>query len=98
MSGKDHIEPVPAGLNDEDEKVIQPIHQEKLTEDVEAHKPRYAANSQLDDAAKLLEEAGGHIEYTKKEEKRVLRMVDFYCCLPMCLVYFIQCVLKHLAV
>ena len=58
--------------------------------DVEENKPKYAANTQMDDAARLLYEVGGHVEYTKEEEKRVLRKVDFYVCIPMCLVYWIQ--------
>ncbi|WVQ76603.1 hypothetical protein IAR50_006275 [Cryptococcus sp. DSM 104548] len=48
------------------------------------------ANNQLDDAARLLAEAGGHVEYTAEDNKRVLRKIDLFVCLPMCLVYFIQ--------
>lgn len=51
---------------------------------------RRTANTQLDDAARLLAEAGGHVEYTPAEGKRVLRLIDFHVCLPMCLIYFIQ--------
>ena len=58
--------------------------------DPESQKPKYSANTQLDDAAKLLEEAGGHVEYTAADQKRVLRKIDLFVCLPMCLVYFIQ--------
>ncbi|KAL7424634.1 hypothetical protein Q5752_000318 [Cryptotrichosporon argae] len=47
------------------------------------------ANTQLDDAARLLQEAGG-VEYTQEESKRVLRRIDLYVCLPMCITYFIQ--------
>ena len=47
-------------------------------------------NTQLDDAARLLEEAGGHVEYTLEDSKRVLRKIDFWVCIPMCLTYFIQ--------
>lgn len=55
----------------------------------EAPRSKYAANTQLDDAARLLAEAGT-IEYTHAEGKRVLRRIDFYVCSCMCLVYFIQ--------
>ncbi|ORX39563.1 major facilitator superfamily domain-containing protein [Kockovaella imperatae] len=65
-----------------------PTHQDVV--DVEVAAPKYAANTQLDDAAKLLAEAGGHVEYTRAEGRRVLRKIDLYVCLPMCLVYFIQ--------
>jgi len=40
-------------------------------------------NTQLDDAAALLAAHGGHIEYTAEENKRVLRMVDLYVCVPV---------------
>jgi len=50
---------------------------------------KYAANTQLDDAARLLAEAGD-IQYTHQEGKRVLRKIDLYVCSCMCLVYFIQ--------
>ncbi|WVW79035.1 hypothetical protein I302_100998 [Kwoniella bestiolae CBS 10118] len=77
----------------EDEKVVQQEHIEVAhTLDPEAgHAPaKKGANTQLDDAARLLAEAGGHVEYTPQESKRVLRLIDLYVCLPMCLVYFIQ--------
>jgi hypothetical protein len=40
-------------------------------------------NTQLDDAAALLAAHGGHIEYTPEENKRVLRMIDLYVCVPV---------------
>lgn len=40
-------------------------------------------NTQLDDAAALLEAHGGHVEYTAEENKRILRMVDLYVCVPV---------------
>jgi hypothetical protein len=59
---------------------------------------KYRANNQLDDAARLLEEAGGSIEYTVEDQKRVLRKIDLYVCLPMCMVYFIQQVSKAIEI
>ncbi|TYJ58266.1 hypothetical protein B9479_001092 [Cryptococcus floricola] len=53
-------------------------------------KKKKTANNQIDDAARLLEEAGGHVDYTAEDNKRVLRKIDLFVCLPMCLVYFIQ--------
>jgi hypothetical protein len=50
---------------------------------------RRNANTQLDDAAKLLEESGT-VEFSLAEQKRVLRKIDIYVCIPLCLVYFIQ--------
>lgn len=62
-----------------------------FVDDLEAGpKSKYAANTQMDDAAKLLAEAGGHVEYSPADSKRVLRKIDLYVCLPMCLVYCIQ--------
>lgn len=77
------------GIEDEKE-ISQHVEQQLPVVDTEAQKPKYAANSQLDDAARLLAEAGGHVEYTPAEAKRVLRRIDFFVCLPMCLTYFIQ--------
>jgi len=76
----------------EDEKDIHAHIDNAALPEVDAEsggKPKYAANSQLDDAARLLQEAGG-VEYTAAESKRVLRMIDLWVCLPMCLTYFIQ--------
>jgi hypothetical protein len=57
---------------------------------LETGRVRRGANTQLDDAAKLLADAGGHIDYSAEDSKRVLRKIDFYVCAPMCLIYFIQ--------
>ena len=75
----------------EDEKAItgQYEHPPTLESSEEGKKPKYAANTQLDDAARILAEAG-NIEYTPQEHKRVLRKIDLFVCLPMCLTYFIQ--------
>jgi hypothetical protein len=72
----------------EDEKEIsQHIDNSLPVVDAESGgKPKYAANSQLDDAARLLQEAGG-VEYSAAESKRVLRMIDLWVCLPMCITY-----------
>lgn len=48
-----------------------------------------SANTQLDDAARILAEAG-HLEFSAAERKRVLRRIDLFVCVPMCLVYFVQ--------
>lgn len=77
----------------DDEKVLTEhveVSHAVTRDDLERGRTKRTANTQLDDAAKLLEEAGGHVEYTHAENKRVLRLIDFYVCLPMCLVYFIQ--------
>ncbi|WWC87419.1 uncharacterized protein L201_002308 [Kwoniella dendrophila CBS 6074] len=77
----------------EDEKVMPQEHIETAhTFDPESlhTTAKKGANTQLDDAARLLQEAGGHVEYTPQESKRVLKKIDLFVCLPMCLVYFIQ--------
>jgi len=82
----DKITPTPL----EDEKAISGQYENQPTLDnEEGKKPKYAANTQLDDAARILAEAGT-IEYTPQEHKRVLRKIDLFVCLPMCLTYFIQ--------
>lgn len=87
----------------EDEKVLTEhieVAHAVTRDDMEKGRTKRTVNTQLDDAAKLLEEAGGHVEYTHADNKRILRLIDFYVCLPMCLVYFIQqvgCLSKMLA-
>ncbi|KAI9631709.1 major facilitator superfamily domain-containing protein [Dioszegia hungarica] len=75
----------------EDEKAIhsQYEHAPELEHGDDPKKPKYAANTQLDDAARILAEAG-EFEYTAAQAKRVLRKIDLYVCLPMCLTYFVQ--------
>lgn len=52
-------------------------------------KSKYKANTQMDDAAKLLEQAGAFTA-SAQDRKRVLRQIDIFVCIPMCIVYFIQ--------
>lgn len=61
------------------------VHLESV-QDIEHLKPKYNANRQLDDAARILAEAGPR-EYSAKESRRVLWKIDFFVCLPMCMVY-----------
>ncbi|WVQ69752.1 uncharacterized protein L199_007972 [Kwoniella botswanensis] len=70
------------------EHIEQPVVQEP--QNLEAGKKKRNANRQLDEAADLLRENGGHVEYTVEDRKRVLRMVDIYVCIPMCIVYLVQ--------
>jgi hypothetical protein len=73
-----------------DEKALHgQIENTNHLESDEITKSKYTANTQLDDAARLLAEAGD-IQYTPAEGKRVLRRIDMYVCSCMCLVYFIQ--------
>jgi hypothetical protein len=44
----------------------------------------------LDDAAVLLQAAGESIQYTTAESRRVLRKIDLWVCIPMCIIYTIQ--------
>lgn len=53
-------------------------------------KPRHGVNNQLDDAARLLQAAGGVVHYTPEDSRRVLRRIDLFVCVPMCLTYFVQ--------
>ena len=46
-------------------------------------------NNQMDEAARILAEAGQQ-DFTVEDRKRVLRRIDIYVCLPMCIVYFLQ--------
>lgn len=81
------------GINTVDDEKLATAHREELPQDdhdLEQGKGKSTVNNQLDDAARLLAEAGGHVEYTEAENKRVLRKIDIYVCIPMCLIYFIQ--------
>ncbi|EAL19997.1 hypothetical protein CNBF3240 [Cryptococcus deneoformans B-3501A] len=76
----------------EDEKEVV-VHLENAPQsdiqDLENGHNKRKANNQADEAAKILEDRGP-IEYTFDDNKRVLRMVDIYVCIPMCMVYMIQ--------
>jgi hypothetical protein len=72
---------------------LAPEHQERVVhENLDDAKPRYRANADLDDAARILDEAGGQHDFDVHDRKRVVRKIDFWVCFPMCLVYFlVQC-------
>ncbi len=53
------------------------------------HKRR-GANTQVDDAARILDSAGGQFDITPEDRKRILRKVDLFVCVPMCIIYTIQ--------
>lgn len=76
----EHLEAVP-GVNHHDD-----------TAEGAAKRKRFNANTQLDDAAKILEEASaqGAIQVTAEDRKRVLRRIDLFVCVPMMIVYFLQ--------
>lgn len=60
-----------------------------LSRDAEANLKKRHVNTQLDDAAALLEEAGA-VTFTAAESKKVLRKIDLWVCLPMCIIYTMQ--------
>lgn len=78
-----------ADVADEKEDIKDTAEVQHVEYDAEAGKPKYAANTQLDDAARILAEAGPR-DVTPEENRRVLRKIDLYVCLPMCIVYLIQ--------
>ena len=59
--------------SEEDEKNTSE-HLDKVPriEGVELGGKKYQANNQLDDAARILDEVGGQVEYTAAESRRVL--------------------------
>src|SRR5690349_4781853 len=82
------------GDDTDKEQVVQLEHAEEVVplntlEDGNVKK-RFHANHQLDDAKRLLEEAGGQHEFSLEDRKRVLRKIDLFVCVPMCLVYWIR--------
>lgn len=50
---------------------------------------RHGAAGKLDEAARLMAEQG-QVNYSADERKRVLRKIDIFVCIPLCLTYFIQ--------
>jgi hypothetical protein len=64
----------------EDEK-DDVVHLEAVTtNDEERGVKKSTANTQLDDAARILQEAGGIVDATPEERKRVLRRIDLFVC------------------
>nr|XP_019013873.1 allantoate transporter [Kwoniella pini CBS 10737]OCF52654.1 allantoate transporter [Kwoniella pini CBS 10737] len=71
------------------EHIEQPIIDE--TTELEAgQRQKHNANKQLDEAADILRDHGGHVEYTVDDSKRILRKIDIFVCIPMCIVYLVQ--------
>ena len=85
MSKNDNIEPVGTGLDEKDRDIVDHIEH-----DNEKGRTSWKANNQLDEAARILNEAGGQHEFTAEDKRRVLRRVDIFVCIPMCITYFIQ--------
>jgi hypothetical protein len=82
----------PYSPNGMDDKKLSTEHLERggAGDDENAYDEKHQAghkkkgvNTQLDDAAQLLAAHGGHVDYTPEENKRVLRMVDLYVCVPV---------------
>jgi len=73
--------------SDTEKKSLEHIEEREL----EGGKPvRHGANGQMDEGAKVLDEAGGTVEYSAEDSKRVLRKIDLWVCVPMCIVYCVQ--------
>lgn len=68
--------------------VISVNHIDNVNE-LESGKPKHGANTQLDDAARILAESDIK-DFSQAEKKRVLRKVDLWVCLPMCIIYCVQ--------
>ena len=76
-------------INVNDEKGDIAEHVEASPADIEALKSRHR-DQRADDAAALIDEAGGQFEISSADRKRVLRKIDFWVCVPLCIVYTIQ--------
>ncbi|WVQ63688.1 uncharacterized protein L199_001841 [Kwoniella botswanensis] len=83
-------------IHDDDKPVIEQIDNIDTElpphpdlEDGNPNKKKKTANNQLDEAQEILARSG-HVEYTQEDNKRVLRKIDIFVCIPMCIVYCIQ--------
>ena len=75
-------------IEDEKKDATAVVDHVEVAPQLERGGNKYKANTQMDDAARLLEEAGGHVEYSVEDMKRVLRKIDIYVCIPMCITYW----------
>lgn len=82
---RNEISSVPVPIEDEKER----DHVDHIEHDNEKN-THWNANAKLDDAARILHEAGGQHEFSAEDKRRVLRRIDLFVCLPMCITYFIQ--------
>ncbi|WVQ85169.1 hypothetical protein IAT38_007334 [Cryptococcus sp. DSM 104549] len=73
---------------DQDEKIAPDHLEQVISPDSDHHKTR-KVNNQLDEAAEFLAQAGP-VEYTAQERRRVIRKIDLFVCVPMCITYFLQ--------
>ena len=65
-------------------------HQDANELNDSAAKARGGATGKVDDAAEVIAAAGGQREISAEERKRVLRIIDLWVCVPMCIVYTVQ--------
>ena len=84
MSNAPEIQPMALEPKDK----VLPIHNELADEDPVDHNKK-GVNTQMDDAAAILA-AAGERDFSLDERKRVLRRIDIFVCLPMCIVYLLQ--------
>lgn len=82
---RNEISSVPVPIEDEKER----DHVDHIEHDNEKN-THWNANTKLDDAARILHEAGGQHEFSAEDKRRVLRRIDLFVCVPMCITYFIQ--------
>jgi hypothetical protein len=54
------------------------------------HYHKTTAETYADEAAKIIAEASGPIEVSVEDNKRVLRKIDLFVCLPMCIIHRLQ--------
>lgn len=86
MSRND-IEPVPQTVDEKDRDLVDHIEHDQHDEEKGR---RRTANNQMDEAARILAEAGGQHNYSIEEKRRILRRIDIFVCIPMCITYFMQ--------
>ncbi|WRT69284.1 uncharacterized protein IL334_006268 [Kwoniella shivajii] len=68
---------------------VDDVNASNQISELENGRKKKTANRQLDEAQEILARAG-HVEYTDEDNKRVLRKIDIFVCIPMCIVYCIQ--------
>ncbi|WWC87433.1 uncharacterized protein L201_002322 [Kwoniella dendrophila CBS 6074] len=83
MSSQDRIQAQP--LPPKDDKDLDIKHVEVVDDVPEVIDNKYLSHAQ-DDAAKILREVGP-VEYTIEDDRRILRKLDIWVCIPMFIVY-----------
>jgi hypothetical protein len=73
------------GVDEQLESKTSIVHAEEA-----GSKHRHGTQDGLDDVNDVVKEAGGDFKVSLNDSRRILRKIDLFVCVPMCIVYGLQ--------